>query len=74
MCGIAGILTKAPLSEGDRDCLRQMARVLDHRGPDGEGFYFDKNIGLAHRRLSIIDLEGGQAAAGERGWHGLGVL
>lgn len=37
-----------------------MADVLAHRGPDGEGFYFGESIGLAHRRLSIIDLEGGK--------------
>jgi asparagine synthase (glutamine-hydrolysing) len=37
-----------------------MAAVMTHRGPDGEGFYFGESIGLAHRRLSIIDLEGGK--------------
>jgi asparagine synthase (glutamine-hydrolysing) len=37
-----------------------MAGVMTHRGPDGEGFYFSDLIGLAHRRLSIIDLEGGK--------------
>ena len=59
MCGIAGILSDHPLSEGQADLLRRMARVLSHRGPDGEGFHTDGRIGLAHRRLSIIDLEGG---------------
>jgi asparagine synthase (glutamine-hydrolysing) len=60
MCGIAGILTKSQISEADHVLLRRMADVLVHRGPDGEGFYFDRSIGLAHRRLSIIDLEGGK--------------
>lgn len=39
--------------------LKRMADTLVHRGPDGEGFHFDDFVGLAHRRLSIIDLEGG---------------
>jgi asparagine synthase (glutamine-hydrolysing) len=60
MCGIAGILVKSPFSDTHRECLRRMAGVMTHRGPDGEGFYFDDSIGLAHRRLSIIDLEGGK--------------
>ena len=60
MCGIAGILAKDRLWEGARPLLKNMADTLSHRGPDGEGFYFDQRIGLAHRRLSIIDLEGGK--------------
>src|ERR1043166_806147 len=60
MCGIAGILTKSRICDGDRTLLKQMSDVLSHRGPDGEGFYFDERVGLAHRRLSIIDLEGGK--------------
>ncbi len=60
MCGIAGILAKSEISEADKLSLKQMADVLIHRGPDGEGFHFDRFIGLAHRRLSIIDLEGGK--------------
>jgi len=60
MCGIAGILSKAPVSEADRRLLKLMADSMAHRGPDGEGFYFDSRIGLAHRRLSIIDVEGGK--------------
>jgi asparagine synthase (glutamine-hydrolysing) len=37
-----------------------MTRVLEHRGPDGEGYYLDQDVALGHRRLSIIDLETGQ--------------
>ncbi len=59
MCGIAGIVSRAPFSDGDRETLKRMTRALVHRGPDGEGFYFDKKAGLGHRRLSIIDLDTG---------------
>src|ERR1051325_2305941 len=60
MCAIAGILSKAPVAEADRGLLKLMADSMAHRGPDGEGFYFDSTIGLAHRRLSIIDVGGGK--------------
>ena len=43
----------APVSS---DVLVRMTHMLKHRGPDGEGIWVDKNIGLGHRRLSIIDL------------------
>jgi asparagine synthase (glutamine-hydrolysing) len=58
MCGITGIfnITGEDVTPGH---LEEMNLRLAHRGPDGEGFWFDKNIALAHRRLSIIDLEGG---------------
>lgn len=55
MCGIAGIL-----STGDRTAIHAMTDALVHRGPDGEGFYSDNWISLGHRRLSIIDIHGGQ--------------
>ncbi len=42
------------------ESLGKMISVLRHRGPDGFGFYRDKSAGLAHARLSIIDLEGGR--------------
>ena len=61
MCGIAGVFNyqdRSPINEG---ILKEMASVIAHRGPDGEGFYLneEKYLGLCHRRLSIIDLAGG---------------
>lgn len=55
MCGIAGFLhlDGAP---AEKPILERMARRLSHRGPDDEGFYLDGSLGLAHRRLSILDL------------------
>lgn len=44
----------------DEALLRRMGRALSHRGPDAEGFYQEPGVGLAHRRLSIIDLENGR--------------
>lgn len=59
MCGIAGIADWQGLSGGVRDTLTQMIAQLHHRGPDGTGFFNDAIVGLAHARLSIIDLAGG---------------
>lgn len=55
MCGITGIfnLNGEPVSPV---ILRRMTDAIEHRGPDGEGFYSDGFVGLGHRRLSIIDL------------------
>jgi len=55
VCGIAGIfnLSGEPVSRG---VLKKMASSIAHRGPDGEGFFDDVNVGFAHRRLSILDL------------------
>src|SRR5580698_2738198 len=57
MCGIVGILGRFD-TEG-RD-LGRMLQALSHRGPDGEGIHTDAEVALGHRRLSIIDLEGGR--------------
>lgn len=61
MCGIAGCFFRDERSV-DKDTLICMTRTLTHRGPDEEGYYINKraNIGLGHRRLSIIDLATGQ--------------
>jgi asparagine synthase (glutamine-hydrolysing) len=59
MCGIAGIVRLDPGPAPDAQTLTAMARALRHRGPDGTGFFSDERAGLAHTRLSIIDLAGG---------------
>jgi asparagine synthase (glutamine-hydrolysing) len=59
MCGICGIFETSGEAVIQRDTLKAMANTLRHRGPDDEGFYSCGGVGLAHRRLSIIDLEGG---------------
>lgn len=58
MCGITGILGKGQRSV-KRHVLESMTHVLTHRGPDDYGTKIIENIGLGHRRLSIIDLETG---------------
>ncbi len=55
MCGIAGALHPRYAH-----VIRRMTAVLEHRGPDGVGYYTDGHIALGQRRLSIIDLEGGR--------------
>ncbi len=64
MCGIAGFFdAKADYTaarEKWQEVLREMNRSQKHRGPDEDGIYLRKNCGLAHVRLSIIDLSAGQ--------------
>lgn len=55
MCGIAGWLG-APGRQVPNEVLERMIRSAKHRGPDGEGFYRQDNVGLAHGRLAILDL------------------
>src|SRR6266478_6632660 len=59
MCGIAGILFADPARAVAPGVLKAMSDALAHRGPDAEGFWSAPGIGLAHRRLSIIDLTSG---------------
>jgi asparagine synthase (glutamine-hydrolysing) len=59
MCGIAGILSSGAAAPPRPDELRAMIGQLHHRGPDGTGTYCQGPMGLAHARLSIIDLAGG---------------
>jgi len=60
MCGITGIVdlnARRPIEEAQ---LRAMNGALVHRGPDGDGFHVEPGVGFGHRRLAIIDLEGGR--------------
>lgn len=64
MCGIAGVLYSDPHRPPDSDVLRRMGTAIAHRGPDADGFLNDPGLGLIHRRLSIIDLAGGDQPIG----------
>ena len=57
MCGICGLLKLPGQKPISRDMLQQMSDLISHRGPDDAGTYVSPNadIGLANRRLSIID-------------------
>ncbi len=59
MCGIAGIYDSQGRSPVSETVLSRMTDALAHRGPDGHGLYREPGLGFGHRRLSIIDLEGG---------------
>jgi asparagine synthase (glutamine-hydrolysing) len=59
MCGFAGYIDLRGERRVDRDVLARMTNTLVHRGPDSSGYFVRGNVGLGFRRLSIIDLEGG---------------
>ena len=60
MCGIAGVLERDPQARPDAEALERMLASLHHRGPDDRGTHFDGAVGIAHARLSIIDVGGGK--------------
>ena len=59
MCGICGIFLFDKVQRVNREVLSDMNRQIAHRGPDDDGFFVDGNVGLAMRRLSIIDIRTG---------------
>jgi asparagine synthase (glutamine-hydrolysing) len=59
MCGICGIFYTDRARRVERDTLTEMNERIVHRGPDDDGFFVDANVGLAMRRLSIIDIQTG---------------
>jgi asparagine synthase (glutamine-hydrolysing) len=59
MCGICGIYYPDQSVTVSHGLIKSMADTIAYRGPDAEGYYISKGIGLGHRRLSIIDLSGG---------------
>jgi asparagine synthase (glutamine-hydrolysing) len=64
MCGIAGVLYADSSRPVDHAVLKAMGDAIAHRGPDAFGFWEEPGVGLAHRRLSIIDLSGGDQPIG----------
>jgi asparagine synthase (glutamine-hydrolysing) len=58
MCGLAGLALKQGATP-EEGVLQAMTRALAHRGPDGSGLHLADNVGLAHTRLAIIDLQTG---------------
>src|SRR4029453_2097785 len=64
MCGIAGIVKLDPHEQAEEDRLVRMRDTIAHRGPDGEGLIVDGRVGLAHRRLAIVDVGGGPQPMG----------
>jgi asparagine synthase (glutamine-hydrolysing) len=67
MSGIAGIARRYPTGVA-AESIGRMAAAIQHRGPDGYGFYIGQTVGLAHVRLSVVDIAGGaQPLANEDG-------
>ncbi len=64
MCGIAGIIERDGHTSIPPDELTRMVRTLQHRGPDDEGYVLRPGYGLGMRRLSVIDVAGGQQPFG----------
>ncbi len=59
MCGICGQVNADPAQPVDRSILERMNAAMIHRGPDSDGFYLNGSVGLAMRRLAIVDLATG---------------
>jgi asparagine synthase (glutamine-hydrolysing) len=60
MCGICGVVNLVHEKEVDPTIVKKMCDSITHRGPDDEGFWVEKNVGIGMRRLSIIDLSTGK--------------
>jgi asparagine synthase (glutamine-hydrolysing) len=59
MCGISGLVYRDPERPVERGVIERMNGAIRHRGPDSAGFYLRPGIGLAMRRLAIVDLQTG---------------
>src|SRR5919199_2442491 len=69
MCGICGVLSLGPdATPVDAADVRAMTATIAHRGPDSDGFFLERSVGLGFRRLSIVDLvTGDQPMSNEDG-------
>ena len=55
MCGISGIINRDN-GKVEKQDMKKMNDLISHRGPDDEGFFYEKNFAFGHRRLSVLDL------------------
>lgn len=62
MCGFVGFINFKKDISKDKIVLENMNKTMVKRGPDEEGYYIDKSVALAHRRLIVIDPEGRKTA------------
>ncbi|MGA3882512.1 asparagine synthetase B, partial [Bacillus pumilus] len=62
MCGFVGVFHHRPLSETpeQEELIKQLNRLIVHRGPDDEGYFPDAHVGFGFRRLRIIDVAPGK--------------
>ena len=60
MCGFVGFVNFEKDISNNKTVLKNMNQALTRRGPDEEGYYIDKHVALAHKRLIVIDPEGGK--------------
>ena len=59
MCGIVGVIAKDEIGKANFSHLENAVQALYHRGPDANGIFTHKNVGLGHARLSILDTSEG---------------
>ena len=74
MCGIVGFVNYKKEFQNKKDVLNNMVQTLSNRGPDEEGLYLNKNVALGHKRLIVIDPEGGKQPMIEKYSYGEFVL
>lgn len=65
MCGFVGFVDYKKDTSKYKNVLTQMNSTLSKRGPDEEGYYINQNIALGHKRLIVIDPEGGKQPMSE---------
>src|SRR5260370_4831912 len=67
MCGICGQFNFARHDPVEPETIRRMTQTMVHRGPDDDGYFVSRSLGLGFRRLSIIDLAGGHQPMSDAG-------
>ena len=60
MCGIVGFVNYKENISNQKEILNKMTQTLSNRGPDEEGLYINENVALGHKRLIVIDPDGGK--------------